>query len=84
MTDMNNRQVSSRIRTKKRRDPAYDDVPAGKGRLLKRIMIFVMALTMPTLLWGCTGLIGLNDKLDFDTYENRNKHEFAEELSLGI
>lgn len=82
MTYTNTKQKPSQLK-KKRRDPLYDDLPTGKARLLKRILIFMMILVMPSLLWGITGLIGLNDRLDFDTYENRNKHEIAEDISLG-
>ena len=83
MTNVKKTTDPSVVRRKKRRDPKYDDLPMKQSKLIKRILIFVLVLIMPTMLWGITGLIGLNDNLDFDTYENRNKHEFAEDTTLG-
>lgn len=82
MDNMTNPE-NTKKRIRKRRDPAYDDLPRRKSDLLKRILIFAMVLVLPTVLWGFTGLIGLNGKLSFDTHENRNLHEFDENLSLG-
>ena len=48
-----------------------------------RILIFLAVLLVPAILWGITGLFGLNKYLDYDTNEKRNKHELAEDLSLG-
>lgn len=83
MTNVKKTTDPSVVRRKKRRDPKYDDLPMKQSKLIKRILIFVLVLIMPTMLWGITGLLGLNDNLDFDTYENRNKHEFAEDTTLG-
>ena len=48
-----------------------------------RILIFLAVLLVPAILWGMTGLFGLNKYLDYDTNEKRNKHELAEDLSVG-
>ena len=83
MTNVKKTTDPSIVRRRKRRNPEYDDLPMKQSKLIKRILIFALVLIMPAVLWGITGLIGLNDNLDFDTYENRNKHEFAEDTTLG-
>ena len=63
-----------------------ENVPAN-SRTLSIIMItvFLVVLSLPTLLWGGMKLLTPSyvDKLDFDTGENRKKTEFPKEVNLN-
>lgn len=54
-----------------------------KSRAIFQTMIFFLVLVIPSLLWGIFSIAGLQEKLSFDTGENRNLHTVSSEVSLS-